>query len=251
MPLDVERVNERLPERLLFWMDETDSTMLDAARLAAGGCPTGTVVGADSQSAGQGRHGHSWFSEKDNGLYFSVVLWTPLAPEDQPVVTLAAGLAVAEAITQVTGLAADLRWPNDVMIGERKVCGILIQQHHQALVAGIGLNVNHAAFPEDIAGAATSLRLAAGRVVSREDLLMAVLQALDRHVEVLVEQGKDAILRLFSRASSYASGRRVVVDQGGVQSRGVTAGLDENGFLVLRKDDGTRTLILAGGVRPE
>ncbi|MDX1980627.1 MAG: biotin--[acetyl-CoA-carboxylase] ligase [Bryobacteraceae bacterium] len=251
MPLDVDQINSRLPDRLIFWMEQTDSTMLDGARLAAGGCPSGTVVGAESQTAGQGRQGRSWHSEKDTGLYFSVVLWAPLPPEDLPVVTLAAGLAVAEAITQVTGLAVDLRWPNDVIIDGRKACGILIQQHHQALVAGFGLNVNHTAFPGEIAGLATSLRMAAGREFAREQLLVAILEALDRHLDILTSQGKDAVLRLFSRASSYVTGRRVVVEQGGPPLRGVTAGLDPNGFLILRQDDGARTLILAGGVRPE
>lgn len=251
MPFDADLVSERLPRRMLLWLEETDSTMLDAARLASAGCPSGTVVGAERQTAGQGRLGRSWHSEKESGLYFSVVLRVALPPEQTPVVTLAIGLAVAEAVTEVSGLAVDLRWPNDVMAGDRKICGILIEQHHQALVCGIGLNVNHESFPEPIAATATSLRLATGRAQNRESLLAAILEAIDRHVDLLETQGKSAVLRLFTRASSYAAGRRVLVEQSGAVLRGTTAGLDENGFLLLDEDGGARTVILAGGVRPE
>lgn len=251
MALDVDQVLERQPQRLVLWMEQTDSTMLDAARLAAGGCPSGTVVGAELQTAGQGRLGRSWHSENGSGLYFSVVLWVLLAPEEVPVLTMAVGLAVAEATTQVTGIAVDLRWPNDVMASNRKLCGILLQQHHQAIVCGIGLNVNQTDFPPELAGTAISLRMATGRAWEREPLLCAILEAIDRHVEILRSQGKSAVLRLFTGASSYVIGRRVVVDQGEQQVRGTTAGLDENGFLLLDADGGRRTLIVAGGVRPE
>lgn len=251
MALDVDQVLERHPQRMVLWLEQTDSTMLDAARLAGGGCPSGTVVGAETQTAGQGRLGRAWLSEKESGLYFSVVLWVSLPPEQVPILTMAVGLAVAEAITQTTGLAVDLRWPNDILIGDRKLCGILLQQHHQAIVCGIGLNVNHGEFPDALADTATSLRIAAGRTVDREALLSAVLEAIDRHVDILQQQGKDAVLRLFASASSYVTGRRVVVDQGDRQLRGTTAGLDANGFLLLALDNGKRAVILAGGVRPE
>lgn len=251
MSFDAEQVCERLPGRLILWLDRTDSTMLDAARLASGGCPSGTVIGAEQQTAGQGRLGRNWHSEPESGLYFSTVLWVALPPEDVPVVTLAIGLAVAEAITEITGLAVDLRWPNDVMLASRKVCGILLEQHHQAVVCGIGLNVNHQHFPEAIAETATSLRLAAGSAFSREDLLCAILPAIDRHIDLLRKEGKSAVLRLFARASSFVTGRRVLVEQAGATLRGTTAGLDENGFLLLDEDNGKRTVILAGGVRPE
>src|SRR5215475_967557 len=110
MPLDVDFLSTRLDGRLITWLDETDSTMYDASRLAKMGCSSGTVVGADRQTAGHGRYGRPWHSEKDAGLYFSVVLRIPIAAEDLPIVTLAAGIAVAEAIGKVTGVGADLRW---------------------------------------------------------------------------------------------------------------------------------------------
>jgi BirA family biotin operon repressor/biotin-[acetyl-CoA-carboxylase] ligase len=135
------------------------------------------------------------------------------------------------------------------MIGDRKVCGILVQQIDGTLICGIGINVNHAVFPEDISGIATSLSIAAGRQLSREDLLVALLECLDRHVEILTNQGVSAVLSLFTAASSYVAGRRVVVEQGPNVLSGTTDGLDESGFLWLRGDDGSRTLVLAGGLR--
>ncbi|MBL8177334.1 MAG: biotin--[acetyl-CoA-carboxylase] ligase [Bryobacterales bacterium] len=249
--LDIDLICESLPGRTVLWLEQTDSTMLDAARLAEGGCPSGTVVGAEEQTAGQGRHGRSWVSGRGEGLYFSIVLRLPLEPAQQPMVTMALGLAVAEAIAHTSGAAVDLRWPNDVMIGDKKVCGILVQQQHTALICGIGINVNQDSFPAGIAPIAGSLRLATGRRLNREPMAIEVLRAIDRHVEILVKDGPEAILRLFTAASSYVRGRRVVVEQGDRELRGVTAGLDGGGFLILRQDDGSETVILAGGVRPE
>lgn len=251
MKLDLQSVRNRLPGRRIIWLDSTTSTMQEAQRLIADHCPSGTVVGAEEQSSGIGRHGRLWLSEREAGLYESVVLRLPMPVEGYPVVTLALGLATAEAITQTTGIACDLRWPNDVLIEEKKCAGILAQiLTGGAVIAGIGVNVNQTVFPEELQPIATSLRLASGRVQSREDLLVALLPAIDSYCRMLVEDGKEPILRAFSQASSYVRGRRVVVDQGDVVLHGVTAGLDPSGFLILEGDDGRETLIFTGGVRP-
>ena len=207
--------------------------------MAAAGQPIGTVIIADEQTAGVGRHGHSWHSEAASGIYCSVVL------KPAPLLTLALGLATAEAITLSTGIGCDLRWPNDVMVGGRKAAGILVQLVNGSAIGGIGINVNHTEFPAQLAPEATSLRLQAGREFSREDILLALLRA----VENFAEMDNQSILRLFTKASSYAAGRRVVVTQPAGPIQGVTAGLDPSGYLVVRKDDGTETLVLAGGVR--
>jgi BirA family transcriptional regulator, biotin operon repressor / biotin---[acetyl-CoA-carboxylase] ligase len=224
--------------------------MQAAADLAAQGCPSGTVVGADEQTAGHGRYGRSWHSEAKSGLYISEVLRLRMPPEDLPVVTLALGLAVTEAILGTTGIACDLRWPNDVLVGKKKCCGILVQLQDDAIIAGIGINVNQTVFPEELTPIATSLRIVSGREHSRDLLLDNLLASIDSVLETLASDGKDAILRMFSEASSYVRGRRVVVEQGATSLHGTTDGLNSSGFLVLRKDDGQRTLILAGGVRP-
>jgi BirA family biotin operon repressor/biotin-[acetyl-CoA-carboxylase] ligase len=247
--LDVDALRRRLPGRRLAHFERIDSTMHEAARLAAAGCAAGTAVLAEEQTAGQGRHGRAWYSEPGSGLYVSLVLRPPLAGDALPVLTLALGLAAAEAIARATGLRADLRWPNDVLIAGKKVAGILVQFAEGAAIAGIGMNVNHAAFPDELAAEAISLRIASGRTHSREDLLVELLRAVDGFSKMLVEAGKDPILELFGRCSSYARGKRVRVQQPGGVLEGRTAGLDPSGFLIVRKDDGTEELIVAGGVR--
>ncbi len=250
MPLDLEVIRARFPGRPIEWSASTASTMLVAARAAAAGCASGSIFGADEQTAGQGRHGRSWYSEPDSGLYFSLVLRIGLPPARLPIVALALGLAAAEAIARVTDIACDLRWPNDVMVAERKCCGILAQLENSAVIAGIGVNVNHATFPSELSPLATSLRIAGGRPISRESLLASLLTSIDTHAVLVERAGPEPVLAMFSRASSYVSGRRVAVEQEGRVLTGVTAGLDPSGFLILVEDNGRRTLILNGGVRP-
>jgi BirA family biotin operon repressor/biotin-[acetyl-CoA-carboxylase] ligase len=224
--------------------------MHEAATLAAAGAPSGTAVVAEEQTAGQGRHGHSWHSEPGAGLYVSIVLRLPLPPDSLPVLTLALGLAAAETIARATDLQPDLRWPNDVMLGDKKTAGILVQLVDSVAIAGLGINVNHPALPPEIANEATSLRLATGRLQSREDLLIGLLPTIDSFCRMLLQAGRQPIIDQFERRSSYARGKRVRVDQPGGTVTGTTAGLDPSGFLKLRADDGSESLILAGGVRP-
>ena len=173
------------------------------------------MVGAEEQTAGQGRHGRTWHSEPGSGLYVSIILRHQFAPATLPVVTLALGLAVREAILKSTDLACDLRWPNDVLIQSKKCAGILTLLEGSAIIAGIGINVNHSQFPDELSGIATSLRIASGRVHSRERLLVELLPSVDRYCALLETEGRGPILEMFSRASSYVSGRRVCVDQDG------------------------------------
>ena len=228
--MDIERLRREFPARRIEYYSTIDSTMRAAAGLEAG-----SVVLADEQTAGQGRLGRRWHSEAGSGIYCSIVL-KPI-----PVLTLALGLATADAIARSTGMVCDLRWPNDVMLAEKKVAGILVQN----AIAGIGINVNHSSFPPELASEATSLRLHTGAPVSLTDVILALLPAVDRFVEL----DKDTILRLFTSASSYAAGRRVTVAQPEGVIEGTTAGLDPAGFLIVHQDDGTDTLIVAGGVR--
>jgi BirA family transcriptional regulator, biotin operon repressor / biotin---[acetyl-CoA-carboxylase] ligase len=224
----------KLDQARIYRYATIDSTMNAAARLEPGG-----VVVADEQSAGLGRHGHSWHSESGSGLYVSVVL------DPAPVLTLALGLAAQSAIAETTGVVCDLRWPNDVMLGTRKTGGILVQLTDGKAIAGIGINVNHSAFPSHLASEATSLRLYAGRPFSRDDILAALLPA----IETFTDEPPENVLRLFAHASSYAAGRRVTVALPDGTIQGTTAGLNSDGFLIVRKDDGTDTLVIAGGVR--
>jgi BirA family transcriptional regulator, biotin operon repressor / biotin---[acetyl-CoA-carboxylase] ligase len=234
IPLDIDRLRRAFPTRTIDYHASIDSTMT-----AAAGHPIGHVVLAEEQTAGQGRHGHGWHSAAGDGIYCSLVL------PQSPLLTLALGLATHTAIFEATGLVCDLRWPNDLMLADRKVAGILVQAAGRNAIAGIGINVNHTAFPADVASLATSLRLAAGHPFNREEILLALIPA----IETLVPQDKAAILASFTHLSSYASGRRVQVQQPEGNLEGTTMGLDPDGFLIVRRDDGTDTLIVAGGVR--
>jgi len=250
MAFDLECVRSSLPNRRIDWHPAVESTMIEASRLAAAGCQSGTIVGAEEQTAGQGRYGRTWHSEPGSGLYLSIVLRYRFAPATLPLVTLALGLAASEAILKVADLACDLRWPNDVLIQSSKCAGILTQLEGSAIIAGIGINVNHSGFPEELTDIATSLRLATNRNHSRERLLVELAGSVDRFCALLEKEGGEPILAMFSRASSFVYGRRVSVDQGHSLLEGTTAGLNSSGFLILQADDGTKNVILAGGVRP-
>lgn len=251
-------VGTRFGRRLRHFpcVNSTNLTLLEAA---AQGAPEGTVFVADEQTAGRGRGGHSWHSVPGDGLYVSV-LTKPHLPLSQALrISLATGLATQAAIRETAGLNADLRWPNDVLHAGRKCGGILVETAMDTdrppglryAVIGIGINVNHADFPAEIAGVATSLRIESGRKQSRTTLLVALLRALDRELTGLEASdsahGND-LLQRFAASSTWVVGKRVSVpEQGGYT--GTTAGLDASGFLQVQSDDGVLRTVLSGGVR--
>ncbi len=253
---------------------KTPSTNTAAMQAAAAGESEGALFLAEEQTAGRGRTGHSWHSVASTGIYCSVVLRPQISPADALPLALMTGLATAAAVEEITGLRPDLRWPNDLLLrrahsgnipelgsdnsvlGARKFCGILTELNAEAMsvrhvVIGIGINVNQEDFPPEIADVATSLREEGGRVYSRVELTGALLRHLDRDYSAFKsadpQQARAAILRRFEERSSYARGLRVrVEEEGGYE--GTTDGLDEHGFLLVRTEKGTRT-VLHGGVR--
>jgi BirA family transcriptional regulator, biotin operon repressor / biotin---[acetyl-CoA-carboxylase] ligase len=231
------------------------STNVEAMDAAARGEPGGSVFITEEQTAGRGRGGHSWLSEKSAGVYCSVVLRPEISPANTLAVSLAAGLAVRATVQEVTSLVPDLRWPNDALLAGKKFCGILIEMNAEPtrvryLVLGIGLNVNQSSFPAALKNEATSLRLETGRTWSRVELAAALLKSLHREYQTLALGGGQPIsdiIRRFEDASSSARGRQVrVEEEDGYE--GVTEGLDANGFLRVRTARGMRTVI-SGGVR--
>ena len=215
----------------------------------------GAVWLAEEQTAGKGRAGHIWKSNPRDGIYCSALLRPRLAAEEVIILSLAAGLAVVEAVHEVTGLWGDLRWPNDVLMGGRKFCGILTELNAEGgrvryVVVGMGLNVNNAEFPPELEAIATSLYLEAGQRFSRVELVAALLRALDREQAALGDgagAAREGILRRFEQHSSYCRSCAVTVEEdGGYQ--GVTRGLDDRGFLRVETAQGMRT-VLSGGVR--
>ena len=231
------------------------STNVAAMEAAAAGEPEGSVFFAEQQTAGRGRGGNSWESAPSDGVYCSVILRPQLSPADALLLSLIAGIAVAEAVEQTTGLHPDLRWPNDVLLEERKFCGILTEMNAEAtrvryVVVGIGINVNQPSFSKEVEPIATSLRLASGHQWSRVQLTVALLKSLDTWYRKLsddIADSRSAIFRKFEERSSFARSRLVHVDEEGGYE-GVTEGLDNRGFLQVRTDLGRRT-VLSGTVR--
>jgi BirA family biotin operon repressor/biotin-[acetyl-CoA-carboxylase] ligase len=242
-------------------LSTTESTNDLALHAAQNGARRGVWI-ADEQTAGRGRGGHGWHSAAGDGLYVSVLL-TPELPLQQALwLSLATGLAAQEAILQVAGVRIDLRWPNDLMLEGRKLGGVLVESAVKKTadrgamlryaVLGIGINVGHDAFPAEIARLATSLKLA-GVLVKRQPLLLSLLRALDREMHRLERQhaglGEErGVLARFEGASSWVRGKRVHVPERGGYT-GITAGLDDRGFLLVDAQDGTRRTVLSGGVR--
>jgi BirA family biotin operon repressor/biotin-[acetyl-CoA-carboxylase] ligase len=246
----------------------TGSTNSDAMAAARNGAPHGSVWLADEQLAGRGRGGHAWHSAAGQGLYVSVLLRPQLPAASLPLLPLVAGLAAAHAIRAVSSLAVDLRWPNDLLIGPRKAGGILIEARNDseglphAVVLGIGINVHQRSFDAGlppqrrgpVAGApgfatpATSLDLAAGRTISRQTLLIALLKSLQRETNALLDPGEAAkVPTRVGQASTWVRGRNVEV-HGPQACVGVTDGLDEQGFLRVQTAAGL-VIVQTGGIR--
>jgi len=231
----------------------TDSTNSVALQLDEHEAPHGTVVIAEEQTVGRGRLGRNWYSEKSSGIYTSIILRPPLSPAAAPILTLLAGIAVHEAVGSVSGLEADIRWPNDVLVNDKKVCGILTEMKAEVdrlhmVVLGIGINVNHRSMPEGLREIATSLARESGVHYSRQQVLAELLRSVERYYHMFLTEGHAAVVREWSKVSSYAEGKRVRVKAGGNDYSGVTAGLDSSGALKIRSDDGRNHLLVAGEI---
>lgn len=231
------------------------STNTLALEAASDGAPEGSIFLAEQQTAGRGRGSNQWYSAESAGTYCSALLRPALPPSDVLTLSLAAGLAVQSAIQGIDShVLVDLKWPNDLLIGGKKFCGILTEMSAEAtrvrhIVIGVGINVNHATFPGELMKTATSLRIATGTEWSRVELCAALLKSLDREYQDLLanpEAGAE-ILRRFEERSSSARGRHVRIEENG-GFEGVTDGLDPRGFLRVRTPEGVR-IVYSGTVR--
>lgn len=233
----------------LYYFEQLESTNETADQLAREGCPEGTVVLANEQTRGKGRKGNAWFSPADRNLYFSLVLRTAAA--SLKYLPYMACLSVQRALAR-SGVNADLKWPNDVVVRDRKLCGILIQtsmedQKLQFAVTGCGINVNVMEFPEELRGAATSVALETGSVQPREALLASVLLEFERLYEKIDETAWEEFSAGLERSSTYLRGCQVKIMQDGEALEGTTAGLDGYGGLKIMTASGERT-VYAGEV---
>jgi BirA family biotin operon repressor/biotin-[acetyl-CoA-carboxylase] ligase len=246
----------------IVYLPETGSTNDVAATLAGQGAPEGTVVWADAQTRGRGRSGHTWFSPPAAGLYVSVLL-RPAdvvygAAETPPawagLLTLAAGVALADGIEAATGLRLDIKWPNDIVAAGReapraadrrwrKVAGILAEGHTvqgvlRHVVIGYGINILPAAYPPDIADRASSLDAELGRAVDRAAVLVETLAALGREYAALRSGGRASLVARWRARSPSAAGAEVSWTEAGRELMGVTAGIDADGGLLVSRDGG-------------
>ncbi len=237
----------------LHYSEITGSTNSDAIAAARNGAPHGSVYFSDEQNAGRGRGDHGWHSAAGQGLYVSTLLRPDFAATRLPLLPLVAGLAAANAIENVTGVNVDLRWPNDLLIGPRKVGGILVEAHSEIAsvsyaVVGIGINVHQQDFAPGLSTPATSLDVESGRGISRQALLVTLLKSLEQETLTLTDgNAADSIRKRVAQHSTWITGRNVEV-HGPQTCRGLTAGLDEHGFLLVETDTGI-VRIQTGGIR--
>ena len=240
--------------RHIYHFFKIDSTNTVAMQLAEQGEPHGAIVLAEEQTAGRGRAGRSWLSEKSAGIHCTILLRPPMPPSHAPLLTLVAGLAARDAVAEDLDTVPDIRWPNDLLVRGRKFSGILTEMHaepdrmHYAVV-GIGMNVNQTKMPAELADIATSLRMETGKAHSRLELLIRLLRHLDRYYNQLLAVGALPILRRFAEVSSYCEGKRVRITTATESYTGTTAGLESSGVLRVARDDGRGTeSVLSGDV---
>jgi BirA family biotin operon repressor/biotin-[acetyl-CoA-carboxylase] ligase len=239
----------------LYHFYTIDSTNSFALRLAEHEhkVAEGTVIIAESQTAGKGRLGRQWHSERETGLYLSVMLYPKAPPSLAPLLTLATTIAAHNAVERATQLNVDIKWPNDLLIGAKKVCGILAEMQAEVdrirmMIIGIGINVNQLALPIDIADRATSLRLASGRAQSRIEILVDFLEELETLYMTFERDGPRAIIQQWIRLSSFGNGRKIEIDDGVRRIIGVTRGLNPLGALRVEQADGRVEEIYSGDV---
>ena len=253
LPPDFATAIERARPRLgllgssISYFSTIGSTNDVASALAAGGGHEGAVVIAETQTAGRGRRGRRWFSPPGGGLYVSLVL-APARARSAPdrataLLTLAAGVALAEAVETATGLCPDIKWPNDLLIGARKVAGILAEgvaapsQTLASIVVGYGINVGPMAFAPELGDRATSLEREVGHPVDRATLCAETLAAVGARYEDLLEGRFDAILDSWRDRAPGIRGAPVTWDTPSGQQAGITAGIDDRGALLVRAGD--------------
>ena len=235
------------------YFDATDSTNVQAKRLAEAHAPHGTLVVSDRQDGGKGRRGRSWASPSGVGIWMSLILRPEIAPSSASMLTLAAALAVREGIREETGLSPLIKWPNDLVLNGKKICGILTEMSTelmeiQYVITGIGINVNQREFPSEIRDTATSLSLEAGRCFRRSSLIAAILKAFEKDYAAFLKTGDLSLLLEEYNACLVNRGKEVCILDPSGEYRAVAEGIDENGSLLVTLPDGTRREIISGEV---
>lgn len=235
------------------YLKEVDSTNIMARKLAEEGAPHGTVVVADTQSAGKGRRGRSWVSPPETGIWMSLVLRPLVLPRHAAALTLVAALAVQKALSEITGVMAEIKWPNDVVVNGKKVCGILTEMSSELddiryVVIGIGINVNQNLFPPEIADKATSLKLETGGEVRRSRIIGRVLWYLETYYDIFLQTSDMSQLKDEYMGAMVNRNREVSVLEFSGTWNGVAIGINCDGELMVRTADGTVREVGSGEV---
>jgi len=236
----------------IYYYSCIDSTNTEAKKLAQQGAPHGTLVIAEEQTGGKGRLGRFWASQKGTGIWVSAILKPQLMPFEAPKLTILTAVAVAEAIRYRTGISAGIKWPNDILIEGKKVCGILMEMSAELdavnfVVIGTGINVNNDFFPEEIKHKAISLKMAKGGKVNRTDIIAGFLERLEYNYETAMLQGFDAVFKKW-RTLCCNLGKPVEIIAGNRSFTGIAMDIDEHGALMVKKDDGKVERVLSGDV---
>lgn len=233
--------------------DTIESTNTEAMNHARSGADEGLCVVAERQTKGRGRHGRTWISEKDAGLYFSVVLRPKLEMRFLPLITLMSAIAVADTLRELYDLKPDIKWVNDIHVKEKKICGILAEMTETtkgtAIIVGIGINLKSSNFPVEIADIATSIETEIKRETNKDELLNSLTRFLNYFYDTLQSaDGAKKIVEEWTRRSSYAFGKEVKVTLANQTIFGITNGLEETGALRVKTDSGEIRIIQAGDV---
>ncbi len=236
----------------LITFDILDSTNTEALKQARAGADEGLCVVARQQTAGRGRHGRTWVSERDAGLYFSVILRPRIDSRDLGLITLMAGVAVHDTLEKF-GITPDIKWVNDVLVNDKKIAGILAETTETAIglavIVGIGINLQSSHFPPDLVTTATCVADNSPTIIGREDLIDILTDHLGRYYEKLQgEDGPAIIIDAWTRRSSYSSGKLVRVVLENETVTGTTDGLESNGALRIKRIDGSVAIVQAGDV---
>jgi BirA family biotin operon repressor/biotin-[acetyl-CoA-carboxylase] ligase len=233
--------------------DSINSTNTEALNQARRGADEGLCIVAKQQTEGRGRHGRTWISEKDAGLYFSLVLRPKIANKFLPLITLTAAVAVYEVLKKLYALEPDIKWANDVHVNGKKICGILAEMSETktnlAIVVGIGINLNSKNFPPELAAIATSIEEETNQTPNTEDLLQSLVQSLSEFYAILIgDEGAKKIRDEWTRRSSYAFEKQVRVNLPDETITGTTCGIEESGALRVRTSNGEIKIVQAGDV---
>jgi len=256
IPAEIKwKLKTRILAKEVISYNKIDSTNTIAYELAEKGVKEGTVILAEEQAKGRGRHGRGWMSPPGSGIYMSVILRPRITPDEISRITLLAAVAAAQAVRETTGLAASIKWPNDILVNDRKVCGILTeikaeQDSIDFIVIGIGINVNTRC--EQLPKAASSLREELRRggkneKLSRVEVARKLIEKLDENYFILKTEGFGPIMDEWKTLSDMLGSRVKVVLQGRT-FEGLAHDIDPDGALVIRKDTGTLERISSGDV---